>query len=384
LVLKLIISPTCTVIIPCRNGAKYIGNALNSLLIQTIKPDEIIVIDDNSTDNSLSIVNKFPLSITLLRGHGLGAANARNIGIMKAKSEYIAFLDCDDIFHPEKIEIQLNDLQSRASNAMSFCAVTYIDSNGCRLGIDIHCPEFNRDHFFTLMLERNRIATTSAAMVKKSVLESVNGFDPTLSYNEEYDLWLRISSIGLVSYVDNVLLSYRLHEENISKNREGQRVNEQKALLKYPIHTVKQSVYRTYDQTDKANASYALILIRMGFEKEAERILLRAINESESDFLAFFLLANIHLNNCRIDASIPLYEKCIELREDLAEAYNNLGVSMARKGNIEKALKLFELSIKKKKNYSDPHRNILNLQKRKTHLLNWTRQPLREHLKPDS
>ena len=102
---------TITVVIPAYNSEKYIARAIDSVLTQTHKPDEIIVVDDGSTDNTSEIARKYEPSVKLIQQQNAGASVARNTGIEAATSEWIAFLDADDEWLPEKLKLQTEHLK---------------------------------------------------------------------------------------------------------------------------------------------------------------------------------------------------------------------------------------------------------------------------------
>ena len=373
---------TCSVIIPVKNGERFVGEAIDSLLRQSAVPDEIIVIDDGSTDTTAEILDRYNDAITAYRTSGVGASAARNIGIRKATGEFIAFLDCDDIAHPERLEKQKTILDTHQASAMVFCAMSYIDSNAKFTGDVIRCPEFTPKGFLGKLFERNQIGSTSATMLRRDILLNVGGFDEDLSFNEEYDLWLRIGTQWAIAYIDEPLLFYRLHSENISRNRKGQRLNELKALKKHSTKTIYQALRATYPNQENAKFAFARVLFRMEKLDEAQTLFNELITDGYNDPLLYFFLGNIHILDSRLHDAELAYEKCLSFSPDNAAAYNNLGVVFSRHHHYAKALSAFEHAATLKKHYADPAHNITCLDNGTHGEMRCTWAPLRAILKP--
>src|SRR5262245_45280816 len=107
--------PTVSVIVPCKNAGNYVGEAVESVLAQSRPVTEIIVIDDGSTDHTMRVLGSFGDRVRVLVGPGSGPSSARNMGMRAARGEYVAFLDADDMWYPNKMEMQL--AQMRRENA---------------------------------------------------------------------------------------------------------------------------------------------------------------------------------------------------------------------------------------------------------------------------
>ncbi len=170
--------PTYTAIITAYNAENFIHHAIESVLAQTIQPLEVIVVDDGSSDNTADAVRKFP--VTYIHRRNGGPAAARNSGASCASGEWLAFLDHDDTWYPEKSEKQLS-LASPGIDAI-FCEKSP-NSN--------HVP-------FAKMFQHNYGGNPSGTMIRHSVLESLHGFDedPQLIGVDDYNLWLRFLLAG--------------------------------------------------------------------------------------------------------------------------------------------------------------------------------------------
>ena len=374
--------PTCSVVMPVRNGERFVGEAIESLLTQAVRPSEIIVVDDGSADRTPEILRSYGTAIQIIALSGSGASAARNAGIRTASGELIAFLDSDDICLPERLEKQIRVLESDPDAAMVFCAMAYVDENGRLSGGEIRCPEYRREGFQGQLFERNRIGSTSAAMVRRQVLKALGGFDEALAYNEEYDLWLRIASQHPVAHVDEVLLHYRLHNENISRFREEQRLNEIRAMTKHSEDSIREALGKTYPDPYAADLAFARVLFRMERLDKAGDVLNRLRSDGHETPLLHFILGNVYMKQKALPQAEEAYRRCLGLDPDYAAAYNNLGVIFAAHNRHDDALRAFETARRLKQHYSDPCHNLLCLGKGDCQEMRPTFAPLRAVLKP--
>jgi len=210
--------PIISIIIPVFNAAQYIHATLQSVFVQTYKHYEIIAIDDGSTDGSIDILKNYVGKIKLISQRNGGPAKARNRGAAEATGEWLAFLDADDIWLPEKIEKQINwaidgygMVHSDRFNIGILDGLPHIQS-------DIQ-PLYEGDIFIDLLLKGNAI-TTSSVLISKNDFLSLGGFceDPEVICAEDWDLWIRHSEIHPVAAIHEPLVQYRLHPTGLSRN----------------------------------------------------------------------------------------------------------------------------------------------------------------------
>lgn len=201
--------PNVSVIIPTYNRAGLIGKPIQSVLNQTYQNFEIIVVDDCSTDNTEEVLERFndPRIRYIRHQQNSGAAIARNTGINNSTSPYIAFLDSDDEWLPEKLEKQLNLFQQCDPEVgfiyTGFAAVD--ESNQVKRVISANYRGSLRDR----VLYSNFIGTPSTVMVKSNYLKQVKGFDPEMpSFIADWDLWLRLSEHCQFETISEVLVLY--------------------------------------------------------------------------------------------------------------------------------------------------------------------------------
>ncbi len=205
--------PSISVIVVVRNGAKYIAQALRSILKQTMLPNEIIVVDGKSTDGTVEIARNFKIespSIRIFDQAVLGLAYARNLGLRMAQGELIAFLDHDDLWHPKKIEYQVHCLQNNPSAQYAICELKMFVEKG----------DQSREKFPQTYLSTNHLGKTpSALMAKKMLFSEIGLFDPSLRIGCDADWFARAHDSSIpFEVVFRPLVFKRIHLSNLSAN----------------------------------------------------------------------------------------------------------------------------------------------------------------------
>lgn len=210
--------PLISIIMNCYNGSKYLPQALDSVYQQTFKDYEIIFWDNQSTDNSGGIALRYGEPLRYFRGEEflpLGAA--RNAAIEKASGKYIAFLDCDDIWLPEKLEKQVELLDSNKELGLVYSDTHVIDKNGNLIKSTYFrsIKPFSGNAFKELFL--SNFIPILTVVVRRETLGKVGGFDPKYVIAEDYDLWLRIAEHYPIDFIEQPLAKYRFHGESASQ-----------------------------------------------------------------------------------------------------------------------------------------------------------------------
>ncbi len=181
-----------SVIIPAYNKADFTARAVESVLAQTYGDIEIIVVDDGSVDETKSALAPYFGKVKYLYKENGGASSARNLGIQQASGEYIAFLDCDDIYFPEKIEKSVKCLEANPDFGFVHTPVYFIDEKGETLG---RYPRFKRAPTGTIakkLLLKNFVCN-STPVVRKSCFKKAGLFDETIFTPADWDIWIRFA-----------------------------------------------------------------------------------------------------------------------------------------------------------------------------------------------
>lgn len=205
--------PKVSVIIPTYNRANYISEAIDSVLDQTFQDFEIIIIDDGSTDNTKTVLAKYGSKIKYFYKNNGGEGSARNLGIKKARGQYIAFLDSDDLWLPSKIEKQLSFLERNPKFDLVYTTMSIIDEFG-NLKEEVRPTRPARN--LSQLLDGYRIPMT--VLVKKLKLLEAGYFDETMKVAEDTDMWIRFARLGVIDFLNEPLALYRKHSNNISND----------------------------------------------------------------------------------------------------------------------------------------------------------------------
>jgi glycosyltransferase involved in cell wall biosynthesis len=215
-----------SVIIPAHNAAPTLTGTLTSVLgqcgLESLGADlEVIVVDDRSTDATQAIVtNCRDPRVRLQSSSGQGAAMARNDGLAIAQGDLIAFLDADDLWHPDKLASQTTQLQAHPEAAAAYSWTDYIDSTGHILYPGMR-PRYE-GNIYTALFEQNFIASGSNLLIRRSALDAVGNFDPSFPCVHDWELWLRLAEQFPFALVRQAHIQYRQHSGTISSNLKGQ------------------------------------------------------------------------------------------------------------------------------------------------------------------
>lgn len=194
-------------VIPVRNRPELVRKAVMSCLAQTYALQEIVVVDDASTDETVSVLQDLAATDGRIRlivlDSALGAAGARNAGVRSATGDLIAFLDSDDTWYPEKTALQVEVLKQASATVAVFCGVRYAYVTRPAV-VRTPAPVITaRDLWVS-----NAIGSTSTGMVRRDSFLAVGGFDGTLQNSEDWDLWLKLSVLGDLRVVQAPLVTY--------------------------------------------------------------------------------------------------------------------------------------------------------------------------------
>lgn len=208
-------SYTVAVIIPTYNRVSTLQRALDSVLAQTLPIGEICVIDDGSDDGSKELIaSKFP-NVSYYYQENAGVSSARNLGIAKTESDWLAFLDSDDEWLPQKLELQLEALKECPKYKLIHSEEIWI-RNGKRVN-QMRKHQKAGGYIFPQCLPLC-VISPSAVLIQREMIEDIGGFDESLVACEDYDLWLRICCQERVLYLDTPLLKkYAGHDDQLSK-----------------------------------------------------------------------------------------------------------------------------------------------------------------------
>jgi glycosyltransferase involved in cell wall biosynthesis len=213
-----------SIVVNCYNGEKYLKEAIDSIYAQSYDNWEIIFWDNGSTDNSSSIAKSYDARLKYFfaeKTTPLG--NARNLALKEASGDYVAFLDCDDLYLPDKIEIQLKAMQ-KSSAVLSYGSWIKINKDGEEVQ-RYHVQEIFGNMFESLLSKY--IVNFQTLMIDNNYLNNNNiSFDENMKFSPDFNLVLRIAYSVPVVAIDELLVKYRVHDYSLSNNRKIDKMND--------------------------------------------------------------------------------------------------------------------------------------------------------------
>lgn len=210
--------PLVSVILPVYNMEDYLGNAIHSILEQTLDKLELIIINDGSTDQSLRVIQSFTDKRIILINHSLNIGNypSRNKGLQIAKGKYIAVMDADDISLPERLEKQYLYLEEHRDVLAIGTQFEFISQRK-----NYKNPLSHED--ISICLLKDNCLLHPSMMIRTDIFRKLNGYNESYKYASDYDLVCRLSLLGKIENLPDVCLKYRWHAGQISqKNRKEQ------------------------------------------------------------------------------------------------------------------------------------------------------------------
>lgn len=261
-----------SVVIPTYNRANFLSSCLQSVLTQTRSVDEIIVVDDGSNDHTQDVLKEFDIHYVYQTNQGV--AHARNVGIQKAKNEWIAFLDSDDLWHRTKIE---EHIAFHTHNP--HCQASYTDElwvrNGKTIALKTH--QQKEQPSFTNSLRLCKIGT-STFFCHKKIFEEVGYFDETLKVCEDYDLWLRILKQFSIYFINQTLTTKQAgHEHQLSFST--------KLIDTYRIKALKKHLESSYKREIVEELVYKITILLNGAKKHYNNEIIEEYEKELNYFL---------------------------------------------------------------------------------------------------
>lgn len=214
-------APKVSIVIPAYNAASFIERTLETVALQTFRDFELLVVDDGSKDDTTAVVERFLKSRRLagaaIRQENKKIAAARNAGIRAARGEFVAFLDHDDLWRPEKLSVVMDEFRRHPEAGLVHHPCRIVTPEGRIIGATRNGPGA-RDMYRRLLLLGNALSPT-AVTVRRARLEEVGGFREGERYDtvEDYDLWLRLARVCEFKFIDPPLADYLLVSSGASK-----------------------------------------------------------------------------------------------------------------------------------------------------------------------
>jgi glycosyltransferase involved in cell wall biosynthesis len=253
-------APLVTVVIPVFNGENFLAEAIESVLNQTFRDFEVLVVDDGSSDGTWAIVERYsaahPDTVRGIRKENGGTATALNAGIRAAKGKYFAWLSHDDRFVPHKLKAQINLLNTRPEIVGVYSDYSYIDATGNCIG-HVYSVSYPPEQMLRHLLQSVFI-NGSTLLIERRCLQEVGLFDETLRYAHDAMMWLHLVLHYQLGHIPDPLTEYRLHPDQGTFSQKGIRRDNrlwlQKATETFTINQFFPELNRPHTQADSAAA----------------------------------------------------------------------------------------------------------------------------------
>ena len=350
---------TISLIVPTYPAREYFGACLTSIQKSTYKNIEILVIDDGGHAELLDERIEEDDRIRVLPQPRGPLAACWNLGLAEAFGPMIAFVAPKDMLGRMRLELQVNRLLQQPDVGLSYCGMTFIDTEGDFLkGVHL-APTFQERRFLATMYHTNQIGAISTVLLWRHVLEDIGGFDETLALHEDYDMWLRLAQSCPIDYLDLPLVRYRVLPQAPAINGAYENRDEIARILnKFDRGDIARVLGQAFDTEETFRLALGVVLSRRGEEKEAignfQKVL--EINPDNSDVR--FHLGNHHYRMESPDESARWYLENLEQNPDHAETRNNLGVLLYQRGQLAGCRTEFHKAQQLKKDYQDPVHNL--------------------------
>jgi cellulose synthase/poly-beta-1,6-N-acetylglucosamine synthase-like glycosyltransferase len=267
-------TPRISVVIPTYNYGCYLRRAVESALAQIYPPFEIIVVDDGSTDDTRAVASSFGAQVRYIFQHNRGISCARNTGIGAATGDWIAFLDADDWWLPEKLQRQAEALAHDTEAALVYTAAWKVRPDGSQE----YCPATAASRIWPQLRYNNCISNGSSAMVLRKALLAEGGFDETLKACEDWDMWFRLARKYKIAVVTAPVTAIAVWDESVSCDHQRMLTNTAKIIDKTLLSGLRgwrRSLWRR--RIWSAQYFGASITARAGATSEERTLLLRSI-----------------------------------------------------------------------------------------------------------
>ena len=255
------------VIIPAYNATRFVGETLKSVLGQTLPPNEVLVVDDGSTDNTANVAESFGPPIRVFRRTNQLQAASRNFAATQTQCEWLAFVDSDDLWEPNKLQLQIDELTRNPTADLCYSArVNFLEESGTfRLGEFVAVPPASK---IRQALFVNTVFMPGSVLIRRTTYLAFGGFSPSMKLIEDWDLWLRLLHAGVqFAACQEPLLRMRLHTGSRSANNAIAALEERKEIYRRLVlpHLPRSTRWLALQKSQSGQeSSTAYVLRKMG------------------------------------------------------------------------------------------------------------------------
>jgi len=354
-------------VIPAYNAEKYIEETITSLIRQTYRLHEILVIDDKSSDNTVNIVERLraassvPIKL-ICQETNQGVSSARNRGIMASGGDWILFMDADDIAVAGLAQAEVAYLLMLQKQLTDHWVVVYpaysqINAGGEDISGIMRGQQLTSCNSFGSELVRNQLITPSGVLVNKEAMLEVGNFKIGLRHQiEDWYLWLQLAQRGGgFAYVDEPLVKVRRHNDNATKSMTKALGAEVEVLAFYELAVIKQAIFSRNLSSLNNVVDYVSILFKLG----EWDLGYKELSKTDDTHASVLFLQGLHcLKKDQIIQAKDYLESAVKGNRQNGAALNNLGVAYAVLGNIDAAQECLQDALQKFPGYIDAKKNL--------------------------
>ncbi|AGE23692.1 glycosyl transferase group 2 [Geobacillus sp. GHH01] len=355
-------------VVPSFNSELHIEQTVASLLNQTKPLHKIVIVDDGSQDGTLEVINRMMRenkNIELIQlKQNSGPSYARNIGVEHADSDWILFMDSDDIAHPlliEELQAHLERLNRTGDQPEYFLAhpnYRHIDEHGKVIDELNYGRPYRKEEALGFLLLRNTIAT-SGILVNRELFRKVGGFNTEYRYAEDWDLWLRMSEHSGIAHINKHLVDIRRHSHNLSASMSTMHEYEKKVLLSYSLKKIKEAIFRRTKLSPTQNmCDYVSILFRLDKWEEGYTIIQELKDDDRNDEQVLFLEGIYFLKTESAIEAEKRFAEILNVNQCDGASLNNLGAVKLIRGKVEEGRNLLLRALELYPNYLDASYNL--------------------------
>lgn len=283
-----------SVILPCYNGARWIGKAIQSVLAQTFEDLELVIVDDGSTDNSRDTIASYLSDgrVRYIFQENRGFSGANNTGIKESKGELIGFIGQDDLWTPNKLKVQVEYMDKYKNIDLVHSDLYHIDSNGRiikRRNPKVPKTVSHKENVKELFL--GNFICIQTAIVRRICFEDVGLFDEKMVAFSDHDLWLRMAGNLNIGYIKKPLVKKRYHRNRLTEARREATIKDEFLIIKKAVSQYPFLKKHMRNALSKRYYVWGLFLLDQGEKKDSRGKLLKAVKYDPYNFKALVAYA---------------------------------------------------------------------------------------------
>ena len=346
-----------SVILPVYNGEKYIKEAIDSVLAQTLDAFELIIVNDGSTDSTEKIILDYKDSrIKYFYQENKGRSASRNLGIKNSSYDFIAFIDADDVYEPDKLYRQYDVLCKHPEVDVVYTALNVVDGSMNKVSESRAEITFeNKEDLLATLFFRQPMPNPVTIMLRKKCCHFSIMFNEHFPQAEDYDFVIKLSMHFKFFYLDELLYNYRKHSLNVTNNLQDQRRCEIEVIKQYRSEDIENFVNKSFYSSEEKKLLLGKIFYKIS-ELDKSYKYFDEIESPAFQDVKYFYLGNLSYRVKDYSSARDFYFKSIKNNPNRAEVYNNLACVFAKQSES-----YFEKALNIKERYNDASKNLAHI-----------------------